>query len=110
MATIVDSPLLNKKVLYVKGASEIVLSKCQDVLYESERKSVTDVIGSIEELLLHYQNQAMRTLGFAYEIIDDDKERICKRETCQYKPHLSGHRGRLLIRFARMCPLPSENV
>lgn len=76
MATIVDSPLLNKKVLYVKGAPEIVLSKCQDVLYESERKSVTDVIGSIEELLLHYQNQAMRTLGFAYEIIDDDKERI----------------------------------
>jgi len=66
MATIVDSPLLNKKVLYVKGAPEIVLSKCNDVLYEDER----------EELLLQYQNQAMRTLGFAYEIIDDDKARF----------------------------------
>jgi Ca2+-transporting ATPase len=76
MATIVDSPLLNKKVLYVKGAPEIVLSKCQDVLYESERKSIVAARGPIEELLLQYQNQAMRTLGFAYEIIDDDKTRF----------------------------------
>jgi Ca2+-transporting ATPase len=76
MATIVDSPLLNKKVLYVKGAPEIVLSRCEDVLYESERKSVVAAKRSIEELLLQYQNQAMRTLGFAYEIIDDDKPRF----------------------------------
>jgi Ca2+-transporting ATPase len=76
MATIVDSPLLNKKVLYVKGAPEIVLSKCKDVLYEGERKSVVAATGSIEELLLQYQNQAMRTLGFAYEIIEDDIDRF----------------------------------
>lgn len=76
MATIIDSPLLNKKVLYVKGAPEIVLSKCKEVLYEGERKSVVAATGSIEELLLHYQNQAMRTLGFAYEIIDDEKPRF----------------------------------
>lgn len=76
MATIVDSPLLNKKVLYVKGAPEIVLSKCNDVLYDGERKSVIASTAPIEELLLQYQNQAMRTLGFAYEIIDDEKERF----------------------------------
>ncbi|HEY3387937.1 MAG TPA: calcium-translocating P-type ATPase, PMCA-type [Prolixibacteraceae bacterium] len=76
MATIVDSPLLNKKVLYVKGAPEIVLSKCNDVLYEGGHKSVVSVKSSIEELLLQYQNQAMRTLGFAYEIIDDEKARF----------------------------------
>ena len=76
MATIVDSPLLNKKVLYVKGAPEIVLSKCNDVLYEGEHKSVVAAQGSIEELLLQYQNQAMRTLGFAYEIIEDEKDRF----------------------------------
>ena len=76
MATIVDSPLLNKKVLYVKGAPEIVLSKCNDVLYEGERKSVLSAKGPIEELLLQYQNQAMRTLGFAYEIIDDEIDRF----------------------------------
>jgi P-type Ca2+ transporter type 2C len=76
MATIVDSPLINKKILYVKGAPEIVLSKCNDVLFEGEKKSVASATGSIEELLLQYQNQAMRTLGFAYEIIEDDKERF----------------------------------
>ena len=76
MATIVDSPLLNKKVLYVKGAPEIVLSKCNDVLYEGEHKPVVAVKAAIEELLLQYQNQAMRTLGFAYEIIDDEKARF----------------------------------
>ncbi len=76
MATIVESPLLNKKVLYVKGAPEIVLSKCKDVLYEGERKSVVAATIPIEELLLQYQNQAMRTLGFAYEIIEDDKDRF----------------------------------
>ncbi len=27
---------------------------------------------AIEEQLLAYQNQAMRTLGFAYRILDDD--------------------------------------
>jgi Ca2+-transporting ATPase len=76
MATIVDSPLLNKKVLYVKGAPEIVLSKCNDVLYEGVKKSVAVATGSIEELLHQYQNQAMRTLGFAYEIIDDGNDRF----------------------------------
>src|SRR5665648_175582 len=76
MATIVDSPMLNKKVLYVKGAPEIVLSKCNDVLYEGEHKPVAAVKASIEELLLQYQNQAMRTLGFAYEIIDDENPRF----------------------------------
>ena len=76
MATIVDSPLLNKKVLYVKGAPEIVLSKCIDVLFDGEKKSVSVATASIEDLLLKYQNQAMRTLGFAFEIIDDENERF----------------------------------
>lgn len=32
MATVVESPLLGKKVLYVKGAPEIVLGLCSTVL------------------------------------------------------------------------------
>ena len=76
MATIVNSPLINKKVLYVKGAPEIVLSKCMEVLYEGMKTSVTASAASIEEMLLQYQNQAMRTLGFAYEIIEDEKPRF----------------------------------
>ena len=76
MATLVYSPLLNKKVLYVKGAPEIVLSKSKDVLYNSDKKSVSDSKQQIEELLLQYQNQAMRTLGFSFEIVEDDKPRF----------------------------------
>ena len=76
MATIVDSPLISKKVLYVKGAPEIVLSNCKDVLYENGNQSVDSVNMIIDSLLLQYQNQAMRTLGFAYEIIDDSNPRF----------------------------------
>jgi len=76
MATLVNSPLLNKKVLYVKGAPEIVFDNCSNVLYDEGIKSIAAVRSTVEELLLQYQNQAMRTLGFAYEIINDDKDRF----------------------------------
>ncbi|MDR3365752.1 MAG: calcium-translocating P-type ATPase, PMCA-type [Prevotellaceae bacterium] len=67
MATIVRSPLLNKKVLYVKGAPEIVLDLC---------KTVPVAQATIQSQLLDYQNKAMRTLGFAYQIIEDDSSYI----------------------------------
>lgn len=73
MATIVNSPLLQKKVLYVKGAPEIVLSNCSDVLTETGKVPATERKASIDEQLLQYQNQAMRTLGFAYQILDNDQ-------------------------------------
>lgn len=76
MATLVDSPLIGKRVLYVKGAPEIVLENCKNVLFENELKSVPASSPIIEELLIQYQNQAMRTLGFAYEIIEDDMDRF----------------------------------
>jgi Ca2+-transporting ATPase len=65
MATIVRSPLLGKKVLYVKGAPEIVLDWCKIIPVDKEK---------IQAQLLDYQNKAMRTLGFAYQIIEDDDE------------------------------------
>lgn len=76
MATLVNSPLLKKKVLYVKGAPEIIFDNCTNVLYDEGIKSVAAVRSTVEELLLQYQNQAMRTLGFAYEIINDEKDRF----------------------------------
>jgi len=63
MATIVHSPLLKKKILYVKGAPEIILDLCKTIPVAREE---------IHKQLLEYQNKAMRTLGFAYQIIDDD--------------------------------------
>jgi Ca2+-transporting ATPase len=62
MATIVQSSVLNKKILYVKGAPEIVLSLCKNAPANENE---------IQSQLAQYQNQAMRTLGFAYQVIDD---------------------------------------
>ena len=63
MATVVKSSLLGKKLLYVKGAPEIVLSLCRNVPVDRNE---------ISAQLLQYQNQAMRTLGFAYQYLDSD--------------------------------------
>lgn len=64
MATIVESVALKgKKVLYVKGAPEIVFGLCKE----------TSVI---EKQLTEYQNRAMRTLGFAYQILNDGDKAI----------------------------------
>ncbi|MFV0472500.1 MAG: calcium-translocating P-type ATPase, PMCA-type [Paludibacteraceae bacterium] len=76
MASLVNSPLLNKKILYVKGAPEIVLSKCSQILTEQGLKAVEEYSLIIENSLTQYQNQAMRTLGFAYEIIEDNIDRF----------------------------------
>jgi Ca2+-transporting ATPase len=65
MATVVDSAL-GKRVLYVKGAPEIVYSMCANKSGASE----TEVNAQLTE----YQNQAMRTLGIAYqEVTAGDK-------------------------------------
>lgn len=74
MATLVNSPLIGKKVLYMKGAPEIVLSKCKTVETTEGEKTVSEYKRQIEEQLLAYQNQAMRTLGFAYKIINENND------------------------------------
>ena len=72
MATLVNSPVLGQKILYIKGAPEIVLGKSANVLTETGEVPVETIRKDIEEQLLHYQNQAMRTLGFAYKIVEGE--------------------------------------
>ena len=74
MATLVQSPLLGKKVLYVKGAPEIVLANSQRVATGNTYKPVEACKAAIEQQLLNYQNQAMRTLGFAYQIVEEGED------------------------------------
>ena len=59
MATLVKSALLGKKVLYVKGAPEIVLANSSRVAIDGTYKSVDECKEMIGKQLLAYQNQAM---------------------------------------------------
>ena len=77
MATLVQSPLIGKKVLYIKGAPEIVLGKCKEVVLDGKRIDATEYRSTVEEQLLGYQNMAMRTLGFAFKIVEDTDTRDC---------------------------------
>lgn len=68
MATIVESVALKgKKVLYVKGAPEIVFGLCKETSVSKE---------DVEKQLTEYQNRAMRTLGFAYQVLNDGDKAI----------------------------------
>ena len=69
MATLVRSAALGKNILYVKGAPEIVMTFCHEGREFCSTISQTDFEGK----LLQYQQQAMRTIGFAYKVIDDPK-------------------------------------
>lgn len=80
MATLVQSPLMGKKVLYVKGAPEIVLGKCKDVLLDGKRMDTEEYRPKVEAQLLGYQNMAMRTLGFAFRVIDEKEELKIRNE------------------------------
>lgn len=59
MATVVRSTKV-KETLYVKGAPEIIFGLCRNYPDGVSKEG-------IDSLLLSYQNQAMRTLGFAYQ-------------------------------------------
>ena len=67
MATVVKSST-GKKILYVKGAPEIVFGMCKDTAGVTKPE--------IDAQLLEYQNMAMRTLGFAYQEIEEDDSTI----------------------------------
>ena len=69
MATLVQSPIQGKKVLYIKGAPEIVMGKCQGLSTETSAR--------LHENLLAFQNKAMRTLGIAYKFIDENSSNDC---------------------------------
>lgn len=77
MATLVESPLIGKKVLYVKGAPEIVLGKCKEVILDGRRVDSVEYRSTVEAQLLNYQNMAMRTLGFAFRIVEDGEPNDC---------------------------------
>ena len=73
MATVVDSPLLKHRVVYVKGAPEYVMNFCAQQITAQGLVPMESSRPAVEAKLLQYQNQAMRTLGFAYALVGDDE-------------------------------------
>ena len=69
MATIAD--MEGKRLLFVKGAPEIVMAHCN--LTAEEQKD-------IQRQLFDYQNRAMRTLAFAYKELPDTVEECRLKE------------------------------
>lgn len=68
MATLVNSALVEgKKVLYIKGATDVIRHYCAAI---AGNISWEDIAAQ----LLEWQNQAMRTLGFAYMVLPDDAD------------------------------------
>lgn len=67
MVTIADSPLLGRKVAYVKGAPEILLRMS---------KVDVDTKSKYEKVLADYQHRAMRTLALAYIELNENDDII----------------------------------
>lgn len=71
MATLVATKKEYEQLLLVKGAPEILLGFCSNLLVSKDKCESMDMYkGQIEEKLLEYQGRAMRTLGFAYMKIE----------------------------------------
>ncbi|MEG1587427.1 MAG: cation-translocating P-type ATPase, partial [Bacteroidales bacterium] len=71
MATLVRSPFFKANVLYLKGAPEVIMKHCKQAQTPGGVIAMEKLAQETEAKLLGYQNQGMRTLGFAYKFIDD---------------------------------------
>ena len=65
MGTWGTSSIINDDIIYIKGAPEVVLSRCCQVLTQQGLQPLTK-IDSILASMQEYQARGMRTLGFAY--------------------------------------------
>ena len=66
MGTLVRSAQLpGKTILYIKGATDIIRNYCSSIMGNRSWDEISNQ-------LLTWQNQAMRTLGFACMLIDDE--------------------------------------
>lgn len=66
MGTLGKSAITGDKVLYVKGAPEIVLDRCSNVLTDQDVRPLSGYRPTIEKELRDYQARGMRTLALAY--------------------------------------------
>lgn len=70
MASVVRSGVNGRKILYLKGAPEIISGMCHQTCGHR-------MWSDIESRLKQWQRQAMRTIAFAYQILDETENGIC---------------------------------
>ena len=82
MATLVHSTCRpGRKLLYVKGAPEVVMRSCsQAVAPDGELVPISRRQADVEQQLSQYQQQAMRTLAFAYREVDESAPLTCEAQ------------------------------
>ncbi len=73
MATAGVSPAASAYVVHAKGAPEVVLARCTHVLTDEGISPIGRHADQIETQLRGYQQRGMRTLGFAYRMVADEK-------------------------------------
>jgi Ca2+-transporting ATPase len=62
-------------VMFTKGAPDIILSRCKDIILDGERKSLTDEIrDEISNVNKDFAGNALRVLGFAYKEVSENVE------------------------------------
>ena len=83
MATVVKSSVLGKNVLYVKGAPEILIEISHSIAGNVPKEE-------IHTLLAGFQAKAMRTLGFAYQVLEDNDTAISDRRVVASKLQFIG--------------------
>lgn len=82
MATVVESATIpGKKILYVKGAPEIIFSLCKTADVDKH---------TVDTQLQAYQERAMRTLGFAYQILEGEAKPITDGKVVAEALHFIG--------------------
>ena len=67
MATVVTSEVTGKRVVYVKGAPDILMNMC---------KTTSEEVNFFNDKLAEYQSHANRTLAFAYKELNDSEDVI----------------------------------
>ena len=89
MATIVDTDDPDLVLMYVKGAPELIMRCCSKIRMQEGEVDITPYQAKVEEDLNRWQNQAMRTLGFAYCYLGRDEidsmfegEKLVKGKLC----------------------------
>lgn len=82
MATLVHSTCRpGRKLLYVKGAPEVVMRSCsQAIAPDGELVPISRRQADVEQQLSQYQQQAMRTLAFAYREVDESAPLTCEAQ------------------------------